>query len=112
MHRGTGEVGRWKKPSKTMRRLCEDYAKTMPTTCCLHRAYTLLTRWQQAEWWLAVPRLEGAEAFADRVRHGRTEEADTRVPAWFTNRAQPQTPRMNDSSTTPIFQSPYCTQGQ
>ncbi|HEY5479868.1 MAG TPA: hypothetical protein VIL39_00160 [Verrucomicrobiae bacterium] len=31
----------------------------MPTTCCLHRAYTLLTRWQQAEWWLAVPGLEG-----------------------------------------------------
>jgi hypothetical protein len=48
----------------------------------------LLARWQQAEWWLAVPGLEEAEGFAHGVGHGRKEEAGVKVPAWLVNMAQ------------------------
>jgi hypothetical protein len=78
MHRETGEVGGGRNPAKpcedhakTMRRLCEDYANNMLLAPCLHTAYML-----------AADRVVAGSAGAGGVGHGRTEEADAKVPAW------------------------------
>jgi hypothetical protein len=63
--------------AKTMRRPCEDLANNTLLAPCLRAAYTL-----------PAGLVVAGSAGAGEVGHSRKEEADAKVPAWLTNRAQ------------------------